>query len=53
MPVENCLPALFYIICGCTAEHSFAPIISSNASLSSTTFCYGRKLSSKVLSIRG
>ena len=33
MPVENCLPALFYIICGYTAEHSFVPIISSNVGL--------------------
>ena len=33
MHVENCLPALFYIICGYTAEHSFAPIILSNVSL--------------------
>ena len=31
MPVENCLPELFYITCGYTAEHSFTPIISSNA----------------------
>ena len=53
MPVGNCLPALFYIISGCTAEHSFAPIISSNVSLSAMTFCYGRKLPSKVLSVRG
>ena len=36
MPVENCLPALFYIICGYTVEHSFTPIISSN--ISSMTF---------------
>ena len=31
MPGENCLPVLFYIICGYIAEHSFTLIISSNA----------------------
>ena len=44
MPVGKCLPALFYIICGYTAERSFAPIISSNGSLCYMTFCYSRKL---------
>ena len=44
MPVETCLPELFFIICGCTAENSFATIISSNVSLCSLTFCYARKL---------
>ena len=53
IPVENCLPALFYIICGYTAEYSFAPIISSNVSLCSMTFCYDGKLPSKVSSVRG
>ena len=53
IPVENCLPALFYIICGYTAEHSFAPIISSNVSLCSMTFWYGRNLPSKTVYIRG
>ena len=50
--VEKCLPALFYIICGFTAEQSFAPIISSNVSLCSMTFCYGWKLPSKVIFAR-
>ena len=53
IPVENCLPVSFYIICGYTAEHSFALIISSNVSLCSMTFCYGRNLPSKVLCVRG
>ena len=50
MPVGNCLPLLFYIICGYTAEQSFKPLIFSNVSLFSMTFCYGRKLPSKVVS---
>ena len=52
MPVENCLPALFDIICRYTAEHSLTIIISSNVSLCSMTFCYGRRLSSKVSSFK-
>ena len=48
MPVKNCLPTLFYIICGYTSEHSFTSSISSNVSLCSMTFCYSRKLPSKV-----
>ena len=50
MPVGNCLPLLFYIICGYTAEQSFEPLIFSYVSLFSMTFCYGRKLPSKVVS---
>ena len=46
--MENCLPVLRYIICGYTAEHIFTLIISSNVSLCSMTFCYSRKLPSKV-----
>ena len=46
----NCLPLLFYIICGYTAEQSFEPLIFSYVSLFSMTFCYGRKLPSKVVS---
>ena len=53
MLVENCLPALSYIICGYTADYSFIPIISSNASLFFMTFCYSRKLPSNVPSARG
>ena len=44
MPVKNYLQALFYLICRYTVEHSIAPIISSNVSLCSMVFCYGRKL---------
>ena len=44
---------LFYIICGYTAKQNFTPNILSNVSLCAMTFCYSRKLPSKVLSARG
>ena len=37
----NCLPALFYIICGYAGEHSFTLIISSNVNPYSITFVIG------------
>ena len=37
MPLENCSPALFYIIFGYTAEHSFTPM--SNFISLSSTYC--------------
>ena len=49
-----CLPALFYVNCRYTAEHSVTRIISSNVKLCPMTFCCcTSKLQSKVPSVKG